>query len=146
MVRIGPVKIHRGKQPYDTQYNNLIQAKLWDKEEGQGALWVDFDWGRSLQAGMDYLDLPYSGEYDFIETEMTLPLSHMVSPADQSVSCTECHTRDDSRLAGLHDFYMPGRDYNAAIDTAGVWLIILSILGVAAHSAIRIVSWKKRKA
>ncbi len=70
----------------------------------------------------------------------------MVSPADQSVSCTECHTRDDSRLAGLTDFYMPGRDYNAAIDTAGIWLIILSILGVGAHSAIRIVSWKKRKA
>jgi hypothetical protein len=40
---------------------------------------------------------------------------------------------------------MPGRDYNAAIDTAGVWLIILSLLGVAAHSAIRIFSWKNRK-
>lgn len=144
--KIWPVKIHRGTQPYDTQYNNLVQMKLWDKEEGEGALWVDFDWGRSLQEGMDYIGLPYSGEYDFVETEMTLPLSHMVSPADQSVSCTECHTRNDSRLAGLTDFYMPGRDYNAAIDTAGVWLIILSILGVAAHSAIRIVSWKKRKA
>ena len=119
--------------------------KLWDKEKGQGALWKDFNWAKSLEAGMDYIDLPYSGEYGFIETEMTLPLSHMVSPASKTVSCTECHSRNDSRIANLTDFYMPGRDYNAAIDNGGVLLIILSLLGVAAHSTIRIVSWRKRK-
>lgn len=143
--KIWPVKIHRGKQPYDKKYNRLVQMKLWDKEEGNGALWKDFNWAKSLEAGMDYIGLPYSGEYGFVETEMTLPLSHMVSPADKAVSCTECHSRNDSRIASLTDFYMPGRDYNAAIDNGGVLLIILSLLGVVAHSIIRIVSWKKRK-
>ncbi len=143
--KIWPVKIHTGKQPYDKKYNTLIQVKLWDKEKGKGALWKDFDWAAAAEAGMEYVGLPYSGEYGFIETEMTLPLSHMVSPADQSLSCTECHTREDSRLEGLSDFYMPGRDYNAAIDNGGVILIILSLVGVAVHAVIRIMSYRRRK-
>lgn len=86
---------------------------------------------------MEYLGMPYSGQHGFIETEMFLPVSHMVSTADQALQCADCHTRNDSRLAGLTDFYMPGRDRNATLDTFGKWLIILSLLGVLAHGAAR---------
>lgn len=143
--KIWPVKIHRGKQPYDKKFNRMVQMKLWDKEKGQGALWKDFNWENSLEAGMDYIGLPYSGNYGFVKTEMTLPLSHMVSPADKAVSCTECHTRDDSRIESLTDFYMPRRDQNAAIDSGGILLIIFSILGVLTHATIRIFSYRKRR-
>jgi octaheme c-type cytochrome (tetrathionate reductase family) len=137
--KIYPVKVHRGKQPYDTENLTIIQPKLWDKEANKGALWVDLDWEASLRTGMEYLELPYSGKHDFIETEMYLPINHMVSLSSQSLQCKDCHTRADGRLDNLTDFYMPGRDYNASVETLGVLLIILSILGVVVHAAIRIV-------
>jgi len=135
--KIHPMKVHRGRQPYDTELHNLIQAKLWDKDANMGALWLDLNWERALIEGMEYAGLPYSGKYDFIQTEMLLPVNHMVSPANEALSCIDCHTREGGRLKFLTDFYMPGRDYNATLDTFGKYLIILSILGVLAHGTIR---------
>lgn len=144
--KIIPMKVHRGKQPYDTENLTVIQAKLWDKEEGKGALWVDLDWERAIEEGMKYVNLPYSGKYDFIETEMYLPVNHMVSPASESVSCKECHSRENGRLEALTGFYMPGRDRNASLDRAGSLLLILSILGVLVHSVLRYTAYTRRKA
>jgi len=138
------VKIHRGKQPYDPQQKRILQAKLWDPEPGNGALWVDFDWDASLKAGMEYIGLPYSGEYEFVETEMYLPLNHMVSPATKSVSCAECHNRDNSRMAGLSGFYMPGRDRNNMLDLIGWILVLGSLAGVLVHGGIRIAINRKQ--
>ena len=143
-AKIIPVKVHRGKQPYDSEYKNLIKIKLWDKERGKGALWIDLDWPNSIAKGMEYAGLPYSGKYDFIETEMYLPVNHMVSPKEDVVTCKECHTRTDSRLAGLNDFYMPGRDRNAGIDFFGTALILMSFLGIIGHAGIRIAASRKR--
>ena len=50
------------------------------------------------------------GEFDFIETTYVFPIMHMVAPKDQSLSCTVCHSKTDSRLANLQGFYMSGRD------------------------------------
>lgn len=143
--KIIPKKIHRGLQPRDTKLNNIVQAKLWDSEKGKGALWVDFDWQKSLTAGMNYLGLPYSGQYDFVNTEMHFPVSHMVSTKENVVSCNECHTRNESRLAGLDDFYMPGRDRNNTVDLLGKILIIITMAGVMLHGLKRIFSRKKLK-
>jgi len=143
--KIWPVKVHRGRQIYDPVNNTLIQPKLWDKEAGQGAYWVDFDWQIASQKGMEYLDLPYSGEYDFVETEMYWPLNHQVAPKEQSLSCKECHVRSGGRLESLGDFYLPGRDYKAGIDALGVLLIVAALSGVIIHGVCRIVSGKKCK-
>ena len=144
-AKIWPVKIHRGKQPMDKNYKRLLQAKLWDAEKNKGALWVDFNWDEALKKGMEYIDVPYSGEWEFVETEMYLPISHMVSPKEKTVSCNECHTRENSRLEGLTDFYLPGRDRNKTVDLAGTLIIVLSILGVMGHGALRVLASKKRK-
>lgn len=136
--KIIPMKVHRGKQPYDLENLTIIQPKLWDKEVNKGALWIDLDWERSLEEGMKYVGLPYSGKFGFIETEMYLPISHMVAPADQALDCRECHTRHGSRLASLRDFYMPGRDYNKVVDSAGSWLLVIALMGVFIHALLRI--------
>ena len=34
---------------------------------------------------------------------------------------------------------MPGRDYSKIVEVAGVWMLILTLLGVLAHGAVRIV-------
>ncbi len=141
--KIHPMKVHRGRQPYDTELHNLIQAKLWDREANMGALWLDLNWERALEEGMEYAGLPYSGNYDFIQTEMLLPVNHMVSPANEALSCADCHTREGGRLQHLNDFYMPGRDYNATLDTLGKYLIILSIIGVLVHGAVRFVAARR---
>jgi hypothetical protein len=69
----------------------------------------------------------------------------MVSSKEKTVKCTECHTNQKSRLAGLNDFYMPGRDRSAFVEKAGTSLLILSLLGVFIHGMVRIVSNSKNK-
>ncbi len=138
--KIIPVKVHRAKQIYDCCFQLIIQPKLYASQEGEGGFWRDFDWHEAAQKGMESAGAPYSGNFCFVNTEMSWPLNHMVSSKEKSVSCKECHTRDDSRLADLDDFYMPGRDYNSAIDFTGVALIILTLIGVILHGLIRLVS------
>ncbi len=136
--KIWPVKVHRGRQIYDPVNMTLIQPKLWDPEVGTGAYWKDFDWGEAAARGMDYLGLPFSGEFDFVETDMYWPLSHQVSPKEASLQCTDCHIRNGSRLEALDDFYLPGRDQNANIEVAGIILVILAFVGVMVHIGCRI--------
>jgi len=136
--KIWPVKVHRGRQIYDPVNKTLIQPKLWDKENGQGAYWKDFDWDIASQKGMEYIGLPYSGEYDFIETEMYWPLNHQVSPADQSLQCIDCHQRENSRLASLTEFYLPGRDFSGPVEAIGIVFLAMSLVGIIMHAACRV--------
>ncbi len=141
--KIWPVKVHRGKQPYDTEYNRIVQPKLWDAEKGRGGLWVDYNWDSALVKGMEYLNLPYSGKHGFVETEMYLPLNHMVSPSENALGCSDCHTRTNSRLAGLTDFYMPGRDRNIYLDWLGLSIVLMTLLGIMGHAAMRYMASRK---
>ncbi len=144
-AKIIPVKIHIAKQPYDPINRILIQPKLYSTEKGEGAFWKDFNWVTASEVGMKDAGLPFSGKVSFIKTEMYWPVNHMVSAKEKSVQCIECHTRNNSRLAKLKDFYMPGRDYSTFVDTAGTWLIVLTFFGILAHGALRIFSSKKIK-
>ena len=153
--KIIPVKMHGAKQIYDCKNKRIIQPKLFSDTKEGGGYWKMFDWETASMLGMMYNrdrfgmehpdDSCFSGNYCFVETEMTWPINHMVSSAEESVTCVECHTSDNSRLADLTGFYMPGRDHSEAIDTIGVILIFLSIFGVFAHGAIRIVTAGKNK-
>ncbi len=141
LARIKPVKIHRGIQPYDPVHKTLVIPKLFPSGPDKGqAYWKSFDWGPAIAAGMEYAGFDYSGEYDWIQTEMIWPLSHMVKPASEAVTCAECHTRSgDGRLAEVRGFYMPGRDYSAAIDWIGVLLIISALCLSLLHGAARLI-------
>ena len=74
---------------------------------------------------------------------MNWPINHQVSNSKSSVQCAECHTRENSRLAKLTDFYMPGRDYSSLVDTLGIWTLILTLVGISIHGALRIIMGKK---
>lgn len=153
--RIIPVKIHRAKQIYDSEQKRIIQPKLFSDTKEEGGYWKLFDWKTASKLGMLYNrdrmgikhpdDSCFSGNFTFVKTEMYWPINHMVSTADKSVSCSECHTPNNGRLASLSGFYMPGRDRNAIIDTLGLILIILSLIGVSVHGAIRLVTKGKLK-
>ena len=138
--KIYPVKVHRGDQIYDPENNILIQPKLYAPEKGDSAFWVDFDWNLAAEAGMKRMGLPYSGKYDFIETEMYWPVNHMVSPKEQSLKCDDCHTSENGRLASLGGFYMPGRDKNNWVDMLGGLMFWGSLIGIIIHGLARLVN------
>ncbi|HOK37980.1 MAG: tetrathionate reductase family octaheme c-type cytochrome [Bacteroidales bacterium] len=143
--KIIPIKIHRGKQPYDLKYKTLLQAKLWATEKGEGAFWIDLNWDIALKIGMEYVGLPFSGQYGFINTKAYLPVSHMVSKSEDAVSCRECHNRNNSRLKNVPGVYIPATSYKKNINMAGTALMLLSLLGVLGHAALRIRASYKRK-
>lgn len=144
--KIWPVKVHRGKQIYDTENMTLIQPKLWSATGSDSAYWSGFDWDKAAKAGMEYLDLPFSGKYDFVETEMYWPLNHMVAPKEQALSCKDCHARNKGRLASLNDFYLPGRDKNNFLEGLGIAMIVIAFMGVIIHGSIRVIATRKNNA
>ena len=91
---------------------------------------------------MKAANAPFSGKVDFIKTEMSWPITHMVAPKEKAMGCVECHARD-GRLTGIQGVYLPARDNNKLVDTAGWAIVLLTLLGVIGHGALRIVTARK---
>jgi len=89
-AKIAPFKVMRGKQIYDSQNNYLIIPKLF----GEDGYWKNYDWNLASQLGMKEVNLPYSGTYAFVETEMYWPINHMVAPKENALKCTFCHSKE----------------------------------------------------
>ncbi len=94
--RIWPMKIFSGKQPYDVDNNTLVIPHLFGSDSA--AYWKSFEWDAAIAAGMAYTGAPYSGNYDFIETRMYWPITHMIAPVEEALTCLSCHIEEDSRL------------------------------------------------
>lgn len=142
-AKIVPVKVMRTLQPYDPVNKRLVSPKLWDKEYGKGAYWKDFDWNAAIKAGMEYVNMPWSGKYSFVNTESNWIVNHMVSPKEKALKCESCHTRDNSRIAAITDIYLPGRDENIFIDILGKIMVFGTLLGVFGHTAARVYYHRK---
>ncbi len=84
--RIYPFKLHRGKQISDATYKYLIAPQLWK------GYWKHWDWDKASADGMKQAGLEYSGNYEFVETDMYWGLTHEVIPKEQALSCAECHS------------------------------------------------------
>ena len=136
-ARIFPFKVHQGKQPYDKVNKTLLIPHLFGKK-GSEAYWANYDWKRALDSGMRHAGLPFSGEFDFVETAYVYPTTHMVAPKADTVSCGQCHAREGSRLAKLTGFHMPARDPFKLVNTLGWGLVLVSLIGVLLHGLGRI--------
>ena len=138
-AKIIPVKVHRGKQIYDPVNKILINPHLFGKDSA--AYWKTYDWNAASVAGMKAINLPYSGSYSFVETEMYWPINHMVAKASEAVSCKECHATE-GRLQNLKGFYLVGRDSSKLLDWTGILMIAFAFAGISIHAVIRIISKK----
>jgi hypothetical protein len=67
----------------------------------------------------------------------------MVAPAEQAVSCIECHSKG-GRLEKLEGFYLPGRDSDATVQFIGIGAILSSLAGVLIHALLRVLASLKR--
>lgn len=134
--KIFPFKIFYGVLPYDADYKTLVVPKLFGKK-GTGAFWAEFDWEKSVRAGMKAAGAQFSGKLGFVKTATYWPLSHMVAPKDKALACDACHT-ENGRLKGIEGIYIPGRDRNRLLDATG-WIIVgLTLTAVLIHALLRI--------
>lgn len=83
--RIFPFKVHTALQPYDTEQEILTVVKF---KEGY---WDHFDWDKAIKAGMESLEMTYSGKHGFVKTRMYTSLHHQVVPAKKALGCADCH-------------------------------------------------------
>jgi octaheme c-type cytochrome (tetrathionate reductase family) len=143
--RIWPVKVFRGKQPYDLETKSLLvpHTATGYGEKDDTAFWQNFKWEAALKAGAEASGQPFGGKFSFVATEMTWPITHMVAPKEDALTCTQCH-KQGGRLEGVEGIYMPGRDGNKYLNLIG-WLAALgTLIGVILHGGLRI--YMNRKA
>lgn len=134
-ARIFPFKQMIGRQAYDSVRNVLAYNNVYGPTNGT-ALWSNFDWEKSLKAGMAYAGVEYSGEFGFVDTHMYWPITHMVGPADEALKCDSCHAKD-GRLASIAGVYIPGAGVGPG-GTAGMVIFLLAALGVIGHGLLRL--------
>lgn len=139
--RIWPFKRMIGKQAYDSELNRLVYNHVWGPTTDT-ALWSNYDWDKSIAAGMKAAGAEYSGHHGFVDTYMYWPITHMVAPADQALDCAECHAQD-GRLAGIEGVYMPGRTPFSTAGILGLALIAATALALAVHALGRIFTRKE---
>lgn len=141
-ARIWPVKTFHGRQPYDTEHLTLLIPHTATPDDT--AFWFNFDWPKALEAGTRAAGQPFSGKFDFVDTSMLWPITHMVAPKEKALACADCHA-DEGRLAGVPGVWMPGRDRNVLLDQLGFGLAGLMLLGVIGHGGLRVLTRKRRK-
>ena len=142
LSRIWPFKRMEGRQAYDALNNRLAYSHVWGPDTDT-AFWTNFDWGKAIEAGMKAAGAEYSGEYGFVDTLMYWPITHMVAPAEEALSCQACHDKD-GRLDELTGFYMPGRTPLGPVGILGVLLVLGTFAGVGGHALLRTIA-KSRK-
>jgi hypothetical protein len=138
--KIWPVKVMRAKQLYDTETKFLVIPKLYGGR-GTGAYFDDHDWQKAASAGMKAAGLEFSGKTDWVDTEMVLPINHMVGSKKSVLACEDCHSRD-GRLENVQAGWVPGRDRSLFLDIVGILMLLGSLGGVAFHGFLRYKSKK----
>ncbi|MFO1281513.1 MAG: tetrathionate reductase family octaheme c-type cytochrome [Burkholderiales bacterium] len=138
--RIWPVKVFRGKQPFDLESKSLLvpHTATGYGEKDDTAFWQNYRWEEALEAGAKASGQPFGGKFGFVKTEMSWPITHMVAPKADALTCTQCHSRS-GRLQAVDGVYLPGRDANGWLDRLGWLAAALALVGVVAHGGIRIV-------
>lgn len=139
---IWPVKVFRGKQQYDPVNKSLVVTHLAGNDGT--AFWKNLNWEKAVTTGMAAAHTPFSGQVDFIETESTWPITHMVAPKEKAVGCIECHV-SGGRLEKVDGIYLPGRgrDHLAWLEVGGWSLALLTLLGVLGHAMGRVIARKR---
>ena len=144
--RIWPVKVFRGKQPYDLETKSLLvpHTAVGYGEKDDSAFWQNFKWDAALKAGAEAAGRPFGGKFDFVATEMTWPITHMVAPKQDALTCTQCHSKH-GRLQNVEGIYMPGRDSTGWLDLVGGLAALATLIGVIGHGGLRIYLAHKRE-
>ena len=73
----------------------MLVPHLFGTAGGENPYWVGFDWDLALRDGADNTGQIYSGNFEFVETEMQLSVNHEIAPAEMALgkggACADCH-------------------------------------------------------
>ncbi len=141
-TKIWPFKRMEGRQPYDTVHNQLVVSHVWGPTTDT-ALWTNYDWGKAIKAGMKSAGEEYSGEFDFVDTYMYWPTTHMVAPAEDALACSDCHAQD-GRMQGITGVYIPGSNPFSIVNILGILMVLGTFGGVMIHALIRMIMTRRR--
>jgi octaheme c-type cytochrome (tetrathionate reductase family) len=100
-AKLYPFKRMTGNQPADIVNERILVPHLFGLLGGANPYWVFFDWATAIQDGVDYTGVPYSGSWGFVDTVMYLRVNHEVAPAEDAVTCFQCHGTDRLDWDGL---------------------------------------------
>lgn len=84
-AKIYPYKLYKGDQPMDAKYKYLSIFQQYK------SLWVDYNWDKACRLGAEGCGQPYSGKFQFVNTETYIAAQHEVSPKEEALQCGECH-------------------------------------------------------
>jgi len=90
-ARLYPFKITKGKQAADRVHRRLLVPHLFGREGGDNPYWERWDWDKAFEEGMAHAGVEYSGQYDWVETTMYIPINHGVVPKEMALGCDDCH-------------------------------------------------------
>ncbi|RMF85533.1 MAG: tetrathionate reductase family octaheme c-type cytochrome [Planctomycetota bacterium] len=90
-AKLYPFKRFIGRQIADTTEKRMIVPHLFGMGPGPNPFWAKFDWGLAAEEGAAYAGQPFSGDWGFVNTVSYLSINHEVAPADQALSCEDCH-------------------------------------------------------
>jgi octaheme c-type cytochrome (tetrathionate reductase family) len=93
-AKITPFKVMKGKQPIDAGNNVIAVPHLF----GKGGYWDAWDWNAAIRDGMKAVNLPFSGQVGWAETDMYWKVNHMVVPKGQALKCNDCHGASQKRM------------------------------------------------
>ena len=92
---IYPFKKMIGNQPADANNNTILVPHLFGTIGGPNPYWGKFDWNLALEDGAAVTGQAYTGEYEFVATEMYLSVNHEVAPKEMAYGmngqCQNCH-------------------------------------------------------
>jgi hypothetical protein len=87
--------------------------------------------------------LPFSGQFDFVETSYVFPTTHYGGPKEKSVAAASA-TPGQRRIWRHRGVYLPGRDGNRVIEFLG-WAAVLGSWPGRAARAGRAVSRRRKE-
>ncbi|MBU0752932.1 MAG: tetrathionate reductase family octaheme c-type cytochrome [Gammaproteobacteria bacterium] len=136
--RIWPLKVFKGKQPYDLETKSLLvpHTAVGYGETDDSGFWANYKWDAALKAGAEAAGQTFSGKFDFVKTEMSWPITHMVAPKADALTCTQCHSKS-GRFGDITGVYIPRRDANGMLDLIGWLLAAATLAGVLIHGGLR---------
>ena len=140
--RIWPVKTVHSRQPFDTVHMHLLKPQVAIPNDT--SFWFNFDWDLALTAGTEAAGQPFSGDFDFADTLMLWPITHMVAPSESALDCAACHA-ENGRLEGVEGVWLPGRDRHQWLDRMGFGLAGLILLGALGHGGLRMAAAARNK-
>ena len=96
-AKIYPFKKMIGNQPADKNNQTILVPNLFPSASQPNAFWKMYDWNLALEAGALAAGQTYTGEFEFVPTEMYLSVNHEIAPPEEAYGndCGDCHFNDE---------------------------------------------------